>query len=450
MFNRFKVLGSSLLIVSLLAACGNGDQADSNGPAGEEVEVGEEQLVDTGEPITIASWLTVQRDLDEQVVEAYMAENPDAPEIEFTYVGDNQTDNYEQQVDLMLLGGEDVDIVMASDYASHAQRASSGSYLPLDMFFEDEGIDPQEEYVSSLVPVTNDEIYAIPGDGKAWVVFINKEKLEEAGLEPPAFDWTWDDFAEYAEALTTEDTYGAYFHNWHHFNYLNMLSLKQGASILKEDGSLVFDDPKFKEFLEFRKGLEESGSLLPYQTIVATQSTYRDRFFNEEIAMLPMGSFLIQELDDTTSFPHDFTTTFAMMPRDADAPAGRTYSEAHYYSIAAHSDNPKGAYDFLRYYTTEGSKIVGANLPTYEVEDKMEFVEAMVDDESYVDFEQLGKILNHEDWEDNADTDAPPYALQLQDLMIEEAEKYYLGDADLDEVIDNMMRRGQDIIDRNE
>lgn len=445
-YKKVGKFGVGLATALLLAACGNGGETAESADNGSEAT--SEQTA-SGNKVTFVSWLTEQKDLDQAVLDAYLEENPDA-NIEFKYVGDNQTANYYQQVDLMLMGGDEIDIVMTGSYADYAQRADSGSYLAIDEYFESEGVDPYETYISSLVAPVNDELYGIPGDAKSWIVYINKDKLEEAGLEVPPVDWTWEDYAEYAEALTTDETVGSYFHTWDHYNYLNIWSLRLGNAIINEDGTLAFDAPEFKEFIEFRKQMEEEGINLPYQTIKATNSTYRDRFFNEEIAMLPIGTFLIPELDNVDSFPHDFETTFAMMPRDADAPEGRTYTESLYYSIANSSDAPQEAYDFLRFYTTEGAKIKSVNLPSQAGEDKMEYVNAMVDDTTLVDMDALATVLNNPKWEDNPNTTAPAYQRQLTDMMVEEVEKYFLGNEGIDTVINNMMTRGQQIIDENQ
>ncbi|AZP04839.1 ABC transporter substrate-binding protein [Jeotgalibaca ciconiae] len=443
-YKKIGKFGLGLTTALLLAACGgNGD----SGNAGSGTDEGSTEA--SGNKVTFVSWLTEQKDLDQAVLDAYLEENPEA-DIEFVYVGDNQTANYYQQVDLMLMGGDEIDIVMTGSYPDHAQRAASGSYLALQEYFDNEGVDPKEEYIDSLIAPVNDTLYGIPGDAKSWIVYMNKEKLDEAGLEVPPVDWTWEDYAEYAEALTEDGTYGSYFHTWDHYNYLNIWSLRLGNAIMNEDGTLAFDAPKFKEFLEFRKKMEEDGVQMPYQTIKATNASYRDRFFNGEIAMLPLGTFLIPELEDTSSFPHDFETTFAMMPRDVDAPEGRTYTEALYYAIASSSDAPQEAYDFLRFYTTEGAKIKGVNLPTKADEDKMEYVNLMVEDDTLVDMEALETVLNNPQWEDNPNTTAPAYQRQLTDMMVEEVEKYFLGNDDVDTVIQNMMTRGQQIIDENQ
>ena len=422
-----KILLMSLLVLSL-AACGS--------KKGDDEE---------GKKIVFVSWLSEQKDLDQKVVDAYKEVNPDVT-VEFQYVGDNQTANYYQQVDLMLLGDEPIDIVMTSAFAEHSQRASAGVYKALDEFFENEGVDPNEVYDDGFIAPVNEKIYGLPGDAKSWLVYINKDKLDAAGLDVPALDWTWDDFAAYAQALTDDETTGSYFHNWDHYNYMNLWSLKLGNPILNDDGSLAFDNPKFKEFLEYRKDLEDKGFMTTYQTIIATQSTYRDRFFNGEIAMLPIGSFLIAELDNVDAFPHDFVTTFAPLPRDASAPEGRTYTDLLFYSVANSSKNPQEAFDFLRFYTTEGMTIRAQNLPTQRGADKMYFVENMISDAAYYDVEALTNVFNNPNWLDNPNTKAPSYQKALADVMVEEVSKYYLGENDVDTVISNMMKRGADVI----
>lgn len=52
--------------------------------------------------------------------------------------------------------------------------------------------------------------YAMPWRVSPTVVFLNNKLLKKAGLEVPQDDWTWDDFLEYAKAMThpENDEYG--------------------------------------------------------------------------------------------------------------------------------------------------------------------------------------------------------------------------------------------------
>lgn len=47
-------------------------------------------------------------------------------------------------------------------------------------------------------------MWSFPGNGSAFVVYLNMKLLKEAGLEYPKEDWTWDDFKKYAIALTKD------------------------------------------------------------------------------------------------------------------------------------------------------------------------------------------------------------------------------------------------------
>lgn len=76
-----------------------------------------------------------------------------------------------------------------------------------------------------------------------------------------------------------------------------------------------FDHPMFKEWLQFRYDMEnEDKCQVPYADVKSMNMNYRDKFFNGQIAMLPIGSFMIPELDDQDKYPHEFVTTFAPIP----------------------------------------------------------------------------------------------------------------------------------------
>ncbi|MBZ0309811.1 MAG: extracellular solute-binding protein, partial [Anaerolineae bacterium] len=56
----------------------------------------------------------------------------------------------------------------------------------------------------------NGNLYAGPVNWDTIAIFYNKDMFDAAGLEYPTAEWTWDDFAAAAEALTNadEDVYG--------------------------------------------------------------------------------------------------------------------------------------------------------------------------------------------------------------------------------------------------
>lgn len=399
--------------------------------------------------LRFVSWYKNYKDLDEKVAEEYKKLHPNV-NVTFEYYGDMTATEYYKKVDLMVMGGEEMDILMTSAFPEHAQRAGSGAYIALDEYFEKEGVKPEDEY--SIVQKVNDKIYGIPGDVKSWFVLMNKDYLDEAGLPVPELDWTWDDYREYAKKLTKGDgadkVYGSYFHSWDHYDYMGMWSTYPDNPMFKEDMSGVnFDDPDFKDWLQFRYDLENvDKTSVPYSDVVSMNMNYRDKFFNGEIAMLPIGNFIVPELDDQDKYPHDFTTTFAAMPAWKEAEDGTTYTESHFYSVSKTSKHPQEAYDFIRYYTTEGMKIRGISVSAQKGIDKMEFMNMQIEDPIYIDVDALDKVMNNPKWKDLIYTNVPTYNKEMSQLMVDECSKFLLGTDSLDNVVSSLMKNGSKLM----
>ncbi len=448
----------ALVLAASLAACGDSGKTEQMQTTSQETAATAETKTETTatttkEEITLRfiGWQTNHQEEDKKAAEEYNKLHPHI-KVVFDYYGDQNAMEYTKKVDLMLMGGEEMDIVATAAVPEHTQRAASGAYLPLNDYFKAEGVNPEDIY--SCLPIVDGKVYAMPADWKAWVVMLNKTYLEEAGLPIPALNWTWNDYEQYALKLTkgegVEKRFGSYFHLWDTFNYMGVVSTKLDNAMLKADGSLNYDDPNLKAWVEFRNQIENvSKCSVPFAEAKAMTMNYRAKFFNGEIAMLPIGTWLINELDDQEKYPHDFQTTFAPLPAFKDGKPGRTLVEAHFYSVSKNSKHPQEAYDFLRFYTTEGMKIRGVSISAVKDEDRMEYVEKMMDDPKYCDMETLSKVLNNPAWEDNLFVTIPKYQMQLTKILTEETEKYLLGENDVDKALSEMMSRGQKVLEEN-
>ena len=451
----------AMMLVVSLAACGESAKTEKKETPAEnkteetktEANKTETPAEKSGEEVTLrfVGWQTNHQEVDKKAAEEYNKLHPNV-KVVFDYYGDQNASEYTKKVDLMLMGGEEMDIVATAAVPEHTQRASSGAYLALDDYFKAEGVNPEDIY--SCLPVVDGKVYCMPADWKAWVVLLNKSYLEEAGLPVPSLDWTWEDYEEYAKKLTkgdgAEKRFGGYFHVWDTFNYMGVVSTKMDNAMLKADGSLNYDDPNLKSWIEFRNQLENVDKCsIPLAEAKAMSVNYRSKFFNGEIAMLPIGTWMINELDDQDKYPHDFQTTFAPLPVFRDGKAGRTLVEAHFYSVSKNSKHPQEAYDFLRFYTTEGMKIRGVSISAVKGADRMEYVQKMVDDPKYCDMDALKNVLNNPAWEDNLFVTIPKYQVQLTKILTEETEKYLLGENDVDKALSEMMSRGQKVVEEN-
>ena len=444
------------MTMGMLTGCGSSTKeetkAETKATEAIKAETAGTESADEEVNLRFLSWLSSYEELDKKVAEAYKKEHPNV-NVTFEYYGDMSSKDYNTKVDLMTMGGEKMDILMTSGFPGLAQRANSGAYLPMDEYLEKEGIKAEEAYV--FAPKVNDHIYGVPGDLKSYVVLLNKDYLDEAGLSVPNLDWTWDDYREYAKKMTTGEgankRYGSYLHSWDTYDYLGMWSVCENNPIYKEDMSGVnFDHPVFKDWVQFRYDLENvDKTSVPYGEIKSMNISYRDKFFNGEVAMLPVATFILAELDDVDKYPHDFVTTFAPIPAWKDAESGRTYTEAQYYAISKTSEHPQEAYDFIRYYTTEGMRLRGVSISAENGINKMDFVENLLDDPSYVDMDALSNVLNNPKWYDIVYTNVPSYNTEMTNLMLEEVSKFLLDSESLDQVIQSLMEKGTKLMQDN-
>ena len=452
--------GLSLALASIMATalvgCSGVEKTETTNAAieTENKETGTTQAADENqEEITLrfVSWQTNHDEQNQKVAEAYKELHPNI-NVQFDYVGDMNSNDYLTKTDIMLMGGEAMDILMAPNYASYIVRAESGSYLSLDDYFTEEGTTAEDAY--NVIVRVNDQTYGIPGEMKYNLVLINKDMLDEAGLDVPSLDWTWDDYHEYAKRLTSgsgaDTKYGSYFHSWGSCNLWGISSGKGESTFFNDDKTLTFDNPNLAKFLQLRYDMEDvDHSSTPLADVKALNMNYRDQFFNGNIAMLPMGTAMLSDIGNE-KYAHDFVTTFARQPLwDKD---GEHYNEAggNIFSIAKTSEHPKEAYDFLRFWTTDGIGIKGMFISNEKGAVKSDSVKQIIAGfEDKVDIETLTKIMDDPDWIDSYGTYIPDYQSEIDSILTEETDKYLLGSQSLDDTIKNLMDRGNEIIKEN-
>ncbi|MBN1965017.1 MAG: extracellular solute-binding protein [Anaerolineae bacterium] len=127
------------------------------------------------------------------------------PEIDVTYEFSSWGD-YWTRVNTQV-AGDAVACVMQQDYNYLTEWASRGLLLPLDDLVEagainvadvaDAIIDSGRVSLDDMGEMT-DHVYGISLGSNSQVYIIDVDAFEAAGLELPAWDWTWDDFEELA------------------------------------------------------------------------------------------------------------------------------------------------------------------------------------------------------------------------------------------------------------
>ena len=237
-----KSIAALTAAVALVAgACGSDDESsDSDEPAattGSGDEEGGDEPAESGEEVTI-NYFTFSaapdhiEDLD-AIIAAFEEENPNI-------TIETQTasfDDYFTSLQTQVAGGSAPD-TFELNYENFVTYARSGALLDLG----DTGIDTSRYYPLALEGFTDGGTqYGLPATFSDVVLFYNKTLFDDAGLEYPTADWTWDDLRSAAEQLTDADAgvYGA-FQPVSFFEFYKALA-QAGGEFFDADGNATFN-----------------------------------------------------------------------------------------------------------------------------------------------------------------------------------------------------------------
>ena len=407
---------SVMLLVSLsLLAFARGQEEDAAAASGDET-------------VEIKWYVQIPPSFDPAIEEAIARFEEKNPGITVNYEHLNEGDGteYTQKVDLLLLAGDDAEVISQTTTADNIERGTNGMLEPLNSYLEAEGANYEDIY--SIKMDSDGTYYGLPTGVKVWYVLLNKDHLDEAGLPLPPDDWTLADYRDYARQLTqgsgNNKRYGSYLHTWPMFNYIGLWSAKEDNPLFHEDGTPTLDHPAFEEFIAWRRQMEDDGYQLPFADAQAGNVHYLGAFFNEEFSMQVIGSWTINAIRKLDKFPHDFETAFAPLPRfDENQPAERTFSENSVYALNKNGANKEAGYKFIRFLTTEGQQIIAEGFSPEIGADNRTILEKMMGDFQHLyDVDSLVNTINGR--VDNVTTFFPEYQANYEDILAREMDLY--------------------------
>ncbi|MDL4842068.1 ABC transporter substrate-binding protein [Aquibacillus rhizosphaerae] len=435
----------AIMLTLLLAACSGDEESNTEGDDSDDTQNNEED----GEQVTLkfVHWLTEETANFEPIMEMYEEETGVKVEA-IPLVESMSSEDYYKQLDLMASAGETIDVMMWSNGNDLVKRIDAGLVAPIDEFVEAEGIDINEVYNNSYSPVDGKD-YGLPMKSITNAVMINKAHLDEAGLEIPT-EWTWDEYREYAKAMTTDDHYGSYLHTWHDmFSALKLISKEENTALVNPDGTSNADDPLVKESLEFRYALEqEDKSSVPYSEILSQQMDYRQQFFTQEASMVPIGTYMVTEWGQ---FTPEFEIAWAPWPKNEEDGVNYADVNGDLISIGESSEHKQEAYDFIRWMTTKGISEQGIWLPAWKEADLDTVLEKLVNNTEKPDAMHLESLKNAiTSITPTSNASLPSYITEVVTDFKAETELYLLGEQDIDTTVQNVQEKTQKIIDANQ
>ena len=378
--------------------------------------------------LTFAVWDYAQNPYLAAVVDAFEAANPGITiEIQDTPAAD-----YVTKLNTQLNGGSDVDLFLVKESDKTKTFYDRGQLASLTPYIEAEGIDMSAYNGTDANFIFDGETYGMPVRTDQYVLFYNKDIFDEAGVAYPSNDMTWDEFEDLAAQVTIGEgatkKYGAYFHSWN--ACVQNWGVQDGEHTIMS-GEYSF----FKPYYEMVLRMQDAGTVMSFAQIQASGLSYTDIFAQGMVAMLPMGSWLINTMvARNNSGESDVNWGVAVVPHAADIPAGYTVGSTTPICINNASDNKDAAWEFVNFLCgPEGAQIMAQNgqIPSLSGEGYLETFAA-------VDGMPEGVIEGLYAVNIAPDRPAMDHVTEIDQMLLAEHQLILLGEQTVDEGIANM------------
>ncbi len=243
--------------------------------------------------ITISTWAGVDEAAELQtILDGINAEN-DA----FQIVHEPIPADYYTVVQTQLAGGEGADMYWMDQ--NNMALAAEGVFMDLSECLAD--AEPQtagdlNDYYPGILAVNEYDggVYGLPWIAQPVVVFYNRALFDEAGIDYPQDDWTWDDFWEIGTALTQDTDGDGEMDQWGFTNngwpppYI--FAWQAGGELISEDfTSAPIDSPEFVSGFEFYLQTAYNPEFSPSREVIAEQG-FSEMFVAGDIAMFMGGA----------------------------------------------------------------------------------------------------------------------------------------------------------------
>lgn len=180
------------------------------------------------------------------------------------------------------------------NYENFVTYAENGSLAPL------KGVDATS-YRESLIEAFNrdGEQYGVPTSFSNVVLFYNAALFDEAGVDHPQDDWTWEDVRRAAETLTDEEAgiWGAY----------QPITFHEFYKVLAQAGGEFFNEEATEATFASSEGVaaatwlvEKAGTVMPTEADGAGEPDFDSQLFADgRLAMWNTGIWMFGGLSDT-------------------------------------------------------------------------------------------------------------------------------------------------------
>lgn len=238
--------------------------------------------------LSYAIWNKDQEPLYRELADRFEEDNPGI-KIEIEVI---PYDQYLTKIEMASQGGTAPDLFWMNG-PNFIKYAKSGVLEPLEEFVEKDNYD-LSVYPDSLVELYthNDDLYGMPTVWDTIGLFYNKELFDEAGVDYPTEDWTWEDLVEASEKLTDEDkgVWGIAATCTDQQGFYNTIFQNNGYIVSEDKSHSGYDKPEAIKGIQCWVDLIEKGYSPTYEQMTDTKA--EDLFASGKVAMMYAGSWM--------------------------------------------------------------------------------------------------------------------------------------------------------------
>ncbi len=330
--------------------------------------------------LTIVAWDVSTTAYLQAQKEAFEASHPG---VTIEYV-DVASQDWDTKAGTMLSGGDTNDLYMVKQNINIMNWAQQGFAEPLTDYIANSNYDLSGFVGMEPNYALDGTQYALPFRSDFWVLFYNKTLFDEAGVDYPTNDMTWEQYKELAIKMTNNGNskYGCHYHTW--------LSAIVNFSV--DDGINTLLDGEYSDlayFYDLALSLEDAGACRTYTELTAAGLHYSGAFQTGDTAMMPMGYWYVATLiNNIKNGLCDFEWGITALPHKEDVAAGTSFGNLTGIMINAKSSNKDLAWEYVSWLCgPEGAAVTAStgNRPAWvssEVADVLASVDGFPQDES--------------------------------------------------------------------
>lgn len=333
------------------AACGGG--SGDSGSSGGDGDSGSSE----GGELSISIWDTNQEPGINEILADFTEET--GIKTKLTVV---KWDEYWTMLEAGAQGGSLPDVFWM--HSNESERYMSNDMLLdlTDKIAESDVIDPANypEDIWGLY-THEDKYYAVPKDVDTVALWYNKTMFDEAEMEYPTADWTWDDMFEAAKKLTKDDgsQYGLALRNDNNqAGYYNMIYDNGGFVINDDKTESGWDDPKTIEAMEQVEEFIKAGVMPSMETM--SENGEDVLFQSGKVAMVLQGSWMLAAYRDNEYTAENCDCV--ELPKSATTDRRVSIYNGLGWAASASGSNTENAWKLIEYLGSEAAQKKQAEL----------------------------------------------------------------------------------------